>query len=98
MKAKTARDRKRRELLKVYDEKRRKLKALVLSSSDPKEIERSLKLLRKLPRNSSSTRVKNRCIETGRSRSPHRILRLSRLELRRRGNRGMIPGLRRSSF
>lgn len=98
MKAKISRDRKRRELVKIYDEKRRKLKALILSSSNPEEIEKSLKSLRNLPRNSSPTRVKNRCVETGRSRSPHRILRLSRLELRRRGLRGLAPGLRKSSF
>ena len=61
-------------------------------------MEIKLKLLRKMPRNSSSTRVKNRCILSGRSRSLYRLFKISRIEIRRRGGRGQIPGLRKASW
>jgi len=50
------------------------------------------------PRNSSKTRVRNRCEMTGRPRGFYRKLKMSRIALRELGSKGMIPGLVKSSW
>ena len=57
----------------------------------------SLKLA-ELPRNSAPTRVRNRCEVTGRPRAYYRKHKLSRIALRELGNKGLIPGLVKSSW
>ena len=54
--------------------------------------------LAKLPRNSSATRIRNRCELTGRPRGFYRKLGLSRLALRELSNQAMIPGMVKSSW
>ena len=54
--------------------------------------------LAKLPRNSSKTRIRNRCELTGRPRAYYRKLRMSRIALRDLGSHGQIPGLVKSSW
>jgi small subunit ribosomal protein S14 len=51
-----------------------------------------------LPRNSSPTRIRNRCEMSGRPRGYYRKLRLSRIALRELGNLGQVPGLVKSSW
>ena len=51
-----------------------------------------------LPRNGNPTRIRNRCELTGRSRGYYRKFRLSRIMLRELGNKGLIPGLTKSSW
>jgi small subunit ribosomal protein S14 len=51
-----------------------------------------------LPRNGNPTRIRNRCELTGRSRAYYRKFRLSRIMLRELGNKGLIPGLTKSSW
>ena len=51
-----------------------------------------------LPRNGNPTRIRNRCELTGRSRAYYRKFRLSRVMLREMGNKGLIPGLTKSSW
>ncbi len=51
-----------------------------------------------LPRNGAITRVRNRCEITGRPRAYYRKLRMSRIALREFGNKGLIPGLVKSSW
>ena len=51
-----------------------------------------------LPRNANPTRVRNRCMLTGRSRAYYRKFKLSRVMLRELGNKGLIPGLTKSSW
>ena len=51
-----------------------------------------------LPRNANPTRVRNRCEVTGRSRAYYRKFRLSRIMLRDLANKGMIPGVTKSSW
>lgn len=58
----------------------------------------SQKALEIAPRNSSKTRVKNRCIETGRSRAVLRFCKLSRICLRDRASKGSIPGISKASW
>ena len=51
-----------------------------------------------IPRNANPTRVRNRCATTGRPRGYYRKFGINRIELRQLGNRGMIPGLTKSSW
>jgi small subunit ribosomal protein S14 len=54
--------------------------------------------LAQLPRNSSPTRIRNRCEVTGRPRAFYRKLKMSRIALRELGSQGQIPGLVKSSW
>ena len=54
--------------------------------------------LAELPRNSAPNRVRNRCEVTGRPRAVYRKLKMSRIALRELGNKGLVPGLVKSSW
>lgn len=54
--------------------------------------------LQKLPKNSSPTRMHNRCMATGRARSYYRKFGISRLVLREKALNGEIPGLKKASW
>ena len=54
--------------------------------------------LRSTPRNSSRVRIRNRCIESGRSRAVFNFCKLSRIRLKIKASQGLIPGLRKSSW
>lgn len=54
--------------------------------------------LQKLPKNSSPTRMHNRCMATGRARSFYRKFGVSRLVLREKALNGEIPGLKKASW
>jgi small subunit ribosomal protein S14 len=54
--------------------------------------------LAQLPRNSSRTRIRNRCEVTGRPRGFYRKLKMGRIALRELGSKGVIPGLLKSSW
>jgi small subunit ribosomal protein S14 len=51
-----------------------------------------------LPRNGNPTRIRNRCELTGRPRAYYRKFRLSRIMLRELANKGLIPGVVKSSW
>ncbi|KAB7740260.1 30S ribosomal protein S14 [Parvibaculum sedimenti] len=93
------RDQKRRKLTAKFANKRAKLKAMTVdqSLSVDERFNAQLKL-NELPRNSSKTRIHNRCELTGRSRSYYRKLRMSRIALRDLASRGQIPGMVKSSW
>ena len=86
-------------LVKQNAAKRVALKAVANNESLPLEerFEARLKLA-KLPRNSSATRIRNRCEVTGRPRAFYRKLKMSRIALRELGSAGLIPGLVKSSW
>jgi small subunit ribosomal protein S14 len=88
-----------RQLVKRYETKRAELKAIANDESRPLEdrFEARLKLA-ELPRNSSKTRIRNRCEITGRPRAFYRKLKMSRIALRQLGSSGQIPGLVKSSW
>ena len=89
----------RRKMAKQYANRRAKLKAIVQDKKLPVEDRFAATLkLAELPRNSSKTRVRNRCELTGRPRAFIRKHRLSRIALRDLGSRGLIPGLVKSSW
>ena len=89
----------RRRMVKKFSGGRGRLKEIVEDRSRPIEerFAASLKLAA-LPRNSSSTRIRNRCELTGRPRGYYRKHKLSRVALRELGSKGMIPGLLKSSW
>ncbi len=88
-----------RGLVKQYATKRADLKSVASDESRPLEERFDARLkLAELPRNSSATRIRNRCDLTGRPRAYYRKLRMSRIALRELGNSGQIPGLVKSSW
>lgn len=89
----------RRRLAKKYSAKRERLGAIIHDKKLPIEdrFAAVLKLAR-LPRNSSKTRIRNRCELTGRPRGYYRKVKLSRIALRELGSKGLIPGLVKSSW
>ena len=89
----------RKLLVKKYAPKYAKLKAIAADStlSDGERIEARLKMA-EIPRNGNPTRVRNRCMLTGRSRAYYRKFRLSRIMLRDLANKGLIPGVTKSSW
>ena len=93
------REKKRQALVDRYAGKRAALKAIVNDESKPVEerFKASLKLAQ-LPRNSSATRLHNRCQLTGRPHAYYRKLKVSRIMLRELGSQGQIPGLVKSSW
>jgi len=92
-------NKRRMELAKQFADKRKRLKAMAAdeSLSDQERFAARLKLA-ELPRNSSLTRVRNRCEMTGRPRAYYRKLKMSRIALRAMGNEGKIPGMVKSSW
>jgi small subunit ribosomal protein S14 len=92
-------NKRRMKLAKKYDAKRRKLRAQAKDQNLSPEDRFAARLkLAELPRNSSITRVRNRCDLTGRPRSTYRKFRLSRMALRELASRGQIPGMVKSSW
>ena len=93
------REKKRERLVAQYAAKRAALKEVINDQSLPMEerFKASLKLA-ELPRNSSATRLHNRCQLTGRPHAYYRKLKLSRIMLRELGSQGQIPGMVKSSW
>jgi small subunit ribosomal protein S14 len=89
----------RRKMTKQAAGRRARLKAIIMDKTKPMEerFAASLKLA-ELPRNSSATRIRNRCELTGRPRAFYRKHKLSRIALRELGSKGLIPGLVKSSW
>ena len=90
---------KRAKLVKQYASRRAALKAIIEDQSLPVEdrFKATLKLA-ELPRNSSATRIHNRCQLTGRPHAYYRKLKLSRIMLRDLASMGQIPGMVKSSW
>ena len=89
----------RKKLAKKYAGRRSRLKAIAMDKTKPMEDRFAATLkLAEMPRNSSATRIRNRCEMSGRPRAYYRKLRLSRIALRELGSKGLIPGLVKSSW
>jgi small subunit ribosomal protein S14 len=90
---------KRRKMAKGADAKRKRLKAIIAKKDTPMEERFNAVLkLAEMPRNSSKTRIRNRCEVTGRPRAFYRKLKMSRIALRELANLGMVPGMVKSSW
>jgi small subunit ribosomal protein S14 len=93
------RNKKRERLAKQFAARRAKLRAAALNEDLPLEERFAARLkLAQLPRNSSPTRVRNRCELSGRPRGFYRKLKLSRIALRDLASKGQIPGMVKSSW
>ncbi len=89
----------RRRMAKRFSARRTRLKEITKDKTLPME-ERFAAVLKlaQVPRNSSATRIRNRCEVTGRPRGFYRKLKMSRIALRELGSKGVIPGLVKSSW
>jgi small subunit ribosomal protein S14 len=89
----------RKKLVKQYAPKLAKLKALANDQSLD-ETDRLMARLKmaELPRNANPTRIRNRCALTGRPRAYYRKFQLCRIQLRDLANKGLIPGVTKSSW
>ena len=89
----------RKKLVKKYAAKYEALKAI----ADDTSLDESERLIARLkmaeiPRNGNPTRVRNRCATTGRPRGYYRKFGLNRIELRDQANKGLNPGVTKSSW
>jgi small subunit ribosomal protein S14 len=92
-------NKKRERLAKQFEARRARLKAIADNDALPMEEQFAARLkLAELPRNSSKTRIRNRCEITGRPRSVYRKFKLSRIALRELASTGQIPGVVKSSW
>jgi small subunit ribosomal protein S14 len=92
-------NKRRAQLVKRMAPKRARLKAIADDRSLPPEDRFAARLkLAELPRNSSATRIRNRCELTGRPRGYYRKFKLSRIALRELASAGQIPGMVKSSW
>ena len=92
-------NKRRRKMTAQYAAKRAALKKIARSkkTSMDERFDAQVKLAQ-LPRNSSKTRIRNRCELTGRARGYYRKLKLSRNQLRELASQGLIPGMTKSSW
>jgi small subunit ribosomal protein S14 len=92
-------NKKKQRLVKKFTARRARLLAIANDESKGMDEQFAARLkLSELPRNSAANRVRNRCEITGRPRGVYRKVRMSRIALRDLGNRGLIPGLVKSSW
>jgi small subunit ribosomal protein S14 len=90
---------KRKKLVKRYAGRYARLKAM----ANDKSLDEGERLIARLkmaevPRNGNPTRIRNRCELTGRPRAYYRKFRLCRVQLRDLANKGLIPGVVKSSW
>lgn len=93
------RNKKRIRMVKKFQGKRDRLKAIAADRTLPQEERFAARLkLAELPRNSAPVRVRNRCELSGRPRGTYRKFKLSRIALRDLASNGQIPGMVKSSW
>ena len=89
----------RKRMTKNAAPQRAKLKAIIADKTRPMEERFAATLkLAQMPRNSSATRIRNRCELTGRARGNYRKLKMCRIKLRELASHGQIPGMVKSSW
>ena len=84
--------------VKVRDLKRRKLVDRYAAKREELKAKGDWEGLDKLPRNSSPVRLHNRCNLSGRPKGYMRIFGISRVMFREMANKGLIPGIKKSSW
>ena len=94
-----ARENKRVKLVSKYATKRKALKEIIRDPDSSFEDKENAQIkLQKLPRDSSASRLRNRCNLTGRPHGYYRKFGLSRNKLREATMRGDVPGLSKASW
>ncbi|RAL40475.1 hypothetical protein DM860_006545 [Cuscuta australis] len=92
-------DQKRRFLAAKCEVKRKLYKSICNDTSLPADLrEQHRQKLSELPRNSSFTRLRNRCIFTGRPRAVYEKFRMSRIVFRSLANQGALQGVKKASW
>ncbi|XP_047085938.1 succinate dehydrogenase [ubiquinone] iron-sulfur subunit 1, mitochondrial isoform X1 [Lolium rigidum] len=93
------RDHKRRLLAAKYELRGKLYKSVCRDPDLPSDMREKFRdKLSKLPRNSNMTRLRNRCIFTGRSRGVYKKFRMSRIVFRTLANKGEINGVKKASW
>nr|YP_009774602.1 ribosomal protein S14 [Aphanochaete confervicola]QJA13871.1 ribosomal protein S14 [Aphanochaete confervicola] len=92
------RELKRQKCVIKYEKRRELLKKQIKLASTFREKLILHRQLQKLPRNSSTVRLHNRCMITGRSKGFYRDFGLSRNVLREMAHQGLLPGVIKSSW
>ena len=99
MKAQIQKDKKRRKLAEKYETKRAALKSIHKDESLSLLTRwKAVHKLAELPRDSSTTRVRNRCLLTGRPRGTLRDFKMSRIKFRELASSGLLNGVRKASW
>ena len=89
----------RLELAEKHRARRQELLKIIKSPEATQEQrDDAYRRLRKMPRDASATRYKNRCVLTGRGHAYYRRFGLSRIMLRELALKGEIPGLKKASW
>ncbi|UOY03319.1 30S ribosomal protein S14 [Blastococcus sp. PRF04-17] len=96
--SKIVKDRQRREIVARHAERRLALKETARTAATPEERAEALRALRRLPRDASPTRLRNRDVADGRPRGHLRKFGLSRIRFRQMAHAGELPGVRKSSW
>ncbi len=97
--SKIVRNEQRKVVVAKYVKRRKELKDIIKNlQTSPNERAIASRALRKLPRDSSATRVRNRCAMTGRTRGYYRKFGLSRIALRELALDGLLPGVTKASW
>ena len=92
-------DKTRRQLYRKQELLRIRYKSIVQDLSLPAKLRiQSAQSLNKLNRNGSVTRLKNRCLLTGRGRGVYRFCKLSRISFRELASQGLLMGVVKSSW
>ncbi|WP_448534509.1 30S ribosomal protein S14 [Parathermosynechococcus lividus] len=92
------REKKRQRLVTKYAAKRQELKAQLAMAETQEEVMSIHRQLQQLPRNSTPSRLRNRCWLTGRPRGYFRDFGLCRNALRDMAHQGLLPGVVKSSW
>ena len=97
--SKVVKNERRKEIVARYAERRAALKATIKNpQTADADREKAFEQLRKLPRDSSATRIRNRCSMTGRPRAYLRQFGLARITFREMALQGLLPGVKKASW
>ena len=97
--SKVVKNERRKEIVARYAERRAALKATIRNpQTSDADREKAFEQLRKLPRDSSATRIRNRCAMTGRPRAYLRQFGLARITFREMALQGLLPGVKKASW
>ncbi len=92
------REKKRRNFVQKYFQKRQNLKLQIKKSNSFEEKFHLYRKIQKLPRNSAPTRLHNRCFFSGRPKGFFRDFGISRHFLRELAHEGLLPGIQKASW
>ena len=89
----------RKNIVSKFNKRRQSLKKKIMEKNlDMEERFKLQSKLNDLPRDSSSVRIRNRCLITGRTRGVYRKFGLSRIKIRELTMSGSLPGVVKSSW